>query len=126
MGSFKFNGIRKDYLFILMGFNRSAFAPIERDIMKVTGLAGGHLVRTNTDVRTIEVPVILKADDQANMQKRKEELADWLVHETPKELIFDDEPDRTYLAVVDGEADLDELVFRGRGKITFICLCHTN
>lgn len=121
MGSFKFNGIKKDYLFILMGFNRPAFAPIERDIMKVTGLAGGHLVRTNTGVRTLEVPVILKADDQADMQKRKEDLAEWLVHDTPKELIFDDEPDRTYLAVVDGEVDLDELVFRGRGKITFIC-----
>ncbi|WP_242296835.1 distal tail protein Dit [Bacillus cereus group sp. BfR-BA-01326] len=121
MGSFKFNGIRKDYLFILMGFNRSAFAPIQRDIMKVTGLAGGHLVGTNTDVRTIEVPVILRADNQASMQKRKEELADWLIHDTPKELIFDDEPDRTYMALIDGDADLDELVFRGRGKITFVC-----
>ncbi|QIW21334.1 distal tail protein Dit [Bacillus thuringiensis] len=120
-GSFSFNGIRKDYIFIRMGFNRPAFAPIERDIMKVTGLAGGHLVRTNTEVRTLEVPVILKADDQADLQKRKEDLAEWLIHDDPKELIFDDETDRTYMAVIDDEADLDELVFRGRGKITFVC-----
>lgn len=120
-GSFSFNGIRKDYIFILMGFNRPAFAPLNREIIKVNGLAGGHLIRTNTDVRKIEVPVILRADNQANLQKKKEDLADWLITDDPKELIFDDEPDRTYLAVVDDSADLDELVFRGKGKITFVC-----
>lgn len=121
MASFKFNGVKKDYLYILMGFNRPAFAPIEREIIKVNGLAGGHLIRTNTDVRRIEVPVILRASNQADMQKQKEDLAKWLITEDPKELIFDDELDRTYLAVLDGSADLDELVFRGKGKLTFVC-----
>ncbi|MCC2397541.1 phage tail family protein [Bacillus cereus] len=121
MGSFKFNGVKKDYLYVLMGFNRSAFAPIKRDILQVNGLAGGHLLQTNTEVRKIEVPVLIKAKNQAELQKIKEDMADWLITDEPKELVFDDEPDRTYLAVVDGELNLDELLFRGKGTITFIC-----
>ena len=49
-GSFSFNGIRKDYIFILMGFNRPAWSPVERDILKVPSKAGGYLLQTNTNV----------------------------------------------------------------------------
>ncbi|MGH0741942.1 distal tail protein Dit [Bacillus paranthracis] len=120
-GSFTFNGERRDYLFILMGFNRPAWSPIKRDILNVPGMPGGHLLQTETDVREIEVPVIMKAVDQADMQKVKEDLASWLITDEPKELVFDDELDRTYMAVIDGEAELDELVFRGKGSIKFVC-----
>ncbi|MCP1285375.1 phage tail family protein [Bacillus sp. S0635] len=120
-GSFTFNGERKDYIFILMGFNRPAWAPIKRDFLDVNGMPGGHLLQTNTGKREIKVPVILKAVDQANMQKVKEDLAKWLITGEAKELVFDDEKDRTYMAVIDGEAELDELVFRGKGTITFVC-----
>ncbi len=37
------------------------------------------------------------------------------------ELIFDVEPNRTYLAVVDDSFDPDEFVKLGMGTITFIC-----
>ncbi|MGH0686397.1 distal tail protein Dit [Bacillus mycoides] len=120
-GSFTFNGERRDYLFILMGFNRTPWAPIERDILKAPGMPGGHIIQTNTNIREIEVPVILRATNQATLQKQKEDLASWLVTSEPKELIFDDEKDRTYMAVIDGEAELDELIFRGKGTIKFIC-----
>ncbi|MEC0166743.1 phage tail family protein, partial [Bacillus cereus] len=121
MTSFKFNGIKKDYLFILMGFNRSAWAPIERDILTVPGHPGGYHLQTNTKLRTIEVPVIVKAKDQVDLQKKKEDLACWLIQDEPKELIFDDEAERTYMAMLDGETDLDELIFRGKGTIRFVC-----
>lgn len=121
MASFTFNGVKKDFIFILMGFNRPSWAPIERELLRVPSKAGGYLARTNVQERVIEVPVILKVGNQADLQKRKEELADWLITDEPKELIFDDEPDRTYMAVVNGEAELDELLWRGKGKLTFIC-----
>lgn len=120
-GSFSFNGIRKDYVFILMGFSRPAWSPIERDILKVPSKAGGYLLQTNIDVRTIEVPVIIKSPNVNGMQKMKEDLADWLITDQPCELIFDDEPDRTYMAVIDGESDIEELIFRGKGTLKFVC-----
>ncbi|WP_255290510.1 distal tail protein Dit, partial [Bacillus cereus] len=49
------------------------------------------------------------------------DLAEWLFTEQPTELIFDDELDRTYLALIDGSIDLEELVNRGKGIITFVC-----
>src|SRR5690606_21362929 len=67
------------------------------------------------------VTVFNKADDISDLQKVKEDLAEWLIHDEPKELVFKDEPDRTYYAVVDGSLDLDELVRWGEGVITFIC-----
>ncbi|KAB2469425.1 phage tail family protein, partial [Bacillus sp. CH126_4D] len=65
--------------------------------------------------------VIKAKKDMADLQKLKEDLADWLYTEQPAELIFDDELDRTYLALIDGSVDLDEIVNRGRGIITFVC-----
>jgi len=48
-------------------------------------------------------------------------MAEWLIHDEPKELIFKDEPDRVYYALVDGELELDEIFSTGQGEITFIC-----
>src|SRR5690606_1399073 len=62
-----------------------------------------------------------KAENIIDLQKTKEDMAEWLVHDEPKELIFKDEPDRVYYAVVDGELELDEIFSTGRGEITFIC-----
>src|SRR5690606_10441158 len=76
---------------------------------------------TDVQVRVITVPVLVKAENISDLQKVKEDMADWLVHDEPKELIFKDEPDRIYYALVDDELELDEIFSTGRGEITFIC-----
>lgn len=118
---FTFNGIRKDYVFVLSGFSRPAWSPIERDILKTPGTPGGRLLQTNTDVRKITVPIMIRATNVLGMQKMQEDLAAWLVTDQPCELIFDDEPDRTYLAVIDGSFDPEEIIKRGKGELTFVC-----
>lgn len=119
--SFTFNNIRKDYIFTLMGFNRPVLSPIRRELLKVPHRPGGYLLNTVTEERQIDVPFVIKAKNQSDLQKVKEDLASWLITDQPCELIFDDEPDRTYLAVLDGSINLEELVFRGKGILTFIC-----
>lgn len=116
-----FNGIEKEYLTVLRGRKRPPWAPVQRNLITVTGMTGAHLSQTDTQVRVISVPVFLLADDMSDLQKIKEDMAEWLIHDEPKPLIFKDEPDRTYYAVVDGSLDLDELVRWGEGVITFIC-----
>jgi predicted phage tail component-like protein len=116
-----FRGIRKDYITVLRGRKRPPWAPIQRNILTIPGLPGGHLLNTEVGPRPLEVPVLIKADSFSNLQKLKEDLAAWLVTDTPQELIFDDEPDRVYYAVVDGSLDLEELVNCGKGTIKFIC-----
>ncbi|PET32781.1 phage tail protein [Bacillus anthracis] len=120
--SFTFNNIRKDYIQMLVGRKRPSWAPVKRRLVRVPHRAGAFLLNTETEERRIDVPLVIKAKkDMADLQKLKEDLADWLYTEQPAELIFDDELDRTYLALIDGSVDLDEIVNRGRGVITFVC-----
>ncbi|KAB2459736.1 distal tail protein Dit [Bacillus sp. CH140a_4T] len=120
--SFTFNNIRKDYIQMLVGRKRPSWAPVKRRLVRVPHRAGALLLNTETEERRIDVPLVIKAKkDMADLQKLKEDLADWLYTEQPAELIFDDELDRTYLALIDGSVDLDEIVNRGRGIITFVC-----
>ncbi|QOQ37147.1 tail fibers protein [Bacillus phage F16Ba] len=120
--SFTFNNVRKDYIQMLVGRKRPSWAPVKRRLVRVPHRAGALLLNTETEERRIDVPLVIKAKkDMADLQKLKEDLADWLYTEQPAELIFDDELDRTYLALIDGSVDLDEIVNRGRGVITFVC-----
>lgn len=107
---------------MLVGRKRPSWAPVKRRLVRVPHRAGALLLNTETEERRIDVPLVIKAKkDMADLQKLKEDLADWLYTEQPAELIFDDELDRTYLALIDGSVDLEEIVNRGRGVITFVC-----
>lgn len=107
---------------MLVGRKRPSWAPVKRNLVKVPHRPGAFFMNTETQERRIEVPIAIKAKkDMADLQKIKEDLAEWLFTEQPTELIFDDELDRTYLALIDGSVDLEELVNRGKGIITFVC-----
>lgn len=117
----QFRGIRKPYLKVLKGRKRPTFAPLQRNILTLPGLPGGYLQDTTTEVRIIEVPILVKTDFFSDLEKLKEDLAEWLVTEQPEELIFEDEPDRTYYAVVDSSLDIEKISEIGQGTIYFMC-----
>jgi predicted phage tail component-like protein len=121
MSGMKFNGIRKDYVTVLRGRKRPPWAPVRRNILTIPGMPGGYQESTDILPRPEDVPILIKAEDIADLQKVKEDLAEWLITDQPEELIFDDEDDRVYYAVVDGSLDLEEIVRVGHGVITFIC-----
>lgn len=118
---FSFNGKRNPNVIPLQGKKRPAWAPLERTFLEVPYYPGGRLLRTQTKMRKILVPIALLYDSAEEAEKLKEEIADWLITDQPCELIFDDEKDRTFLAVVDETLDLDQLVDLGEGSLTFIC-----
>ena len=72
-------------------------------------------------MRVLSIPVGIIVPDDTDLEMVKEEIASWLITDQPVELIFDVEPNRTYLAVVDDSFDLDEFVTLGIGTLTFIC-----
>lgn len=116
-----FNNIRKEFIEVLKGRKRPTFAPITHNIIKVPKRPGGYSNGYETDVRTIEVPILIKGNNISHIQKLKEELASWLVTSEPKPLTFDDEPDRVYYALISDQVDIEEIVHLGFGTITFIC-----
>lgn len=120
--NFSFNGIKKDYIEIAQGEARPFFAPIEHELIQVPGMPGAYPSFQKMGIRTITIPINIYYQTSAELQKIKEEMADWLITDEPKELIFDDEPDRVYYAKIDNTiSDLEEMIRFGRGTITFIC-----
>lgn len=94
---------------------------IKRNFLSVPGYPGARLLNTQTDIRVLLIPVGIIVPDGLDLETLKEEIADWLITEQPVELIFDVEPNRTYLAVVDEGFDPDEFVTLGKGILKFIC-----
>jgi predicted phage tail component-like protein len=119
--SLTFNGERRDYLTVERGRKRPTWSPITRNILTVLGRAGGYLQDTETQIRTITVPIFIKCNSMDELQKIKEDLALWLVHDKEKELIFDDEPDRVYYALIEDEPNLDDNWNYAKGELKFIC-----
>ena len=121
MSSFSFNGERKSYIHIERGWKRPAWAPLRRNLLNAPSYQGARLLSTDTDMRVLSVPVGIIAPNGIGTERLKEEIASWLITEQPAELIFDIENERTYLAVVDEEFNIDEFVDIGKGVLKFIC-----
>ncbi|WP_342515616.1 distal tail protein Dit [Sutcliffiella sp. FSL R7-0096] len=119
--SFYFDNITKTYIRALLGVERPAWAPIEHEIIEVPGSAGGITVEKKRKVRILYVPVEIRGNNTLNLQKVKEDLAKWLIKDDPRNLVFPDEPDRVYYAEITGELNLDEIVEKGKGLLTFLC-----
>ncbi|PEX50202.1 phage tail protein [Bacillus cereus] len=121
MTSFAFNKERKEFVQIEKGWKRPTWAPLKRNLLSVPGYPGARLLNTQTEIRILSIPVGIIVPDGGDLELLKEEIASWLITDQPAELIFDVEPNRTYLAVVDDGFDPDEFVTLGQGVIKFIC-----
>ncbi len=120
--SFSFNGVRKSFIFCEEnGREQSVFAPVTRNLLTFPGLPGALLESTDTKIRVIKQRVFYYELRGRELRKLEEELAAWLLTDQPVPLIFDDEPDRVYYAVVDGSFDIEESLEIGEGTITFFC-----
>ncbi|MGJ9381812.1 distal tail protein Dit [Salipaludibacillus sp. CF4.18] len=116
-----FNGIQKPWLIISQGKQRPPFAPINRNMLKVPGMKGAHLNRSEVDELPLSIPITIIANDR-NMEEIEEELANWLVTEEPSPLIYSDRPNKTYYAVFDGAIDdFKEIIDIGEGTLHFVC-----
>lgn len=116
-----FNGVRKEYLVTLRGKRRPPWAPLERDLIQIPGMVGAYHSGNRVQPRRLNIPVLIETKNLNELQKIKEDMASWLLTDGPKELIFDDEPDRTYFAMLDGEHGIDEIIRVGVGMLNFVC-----
>lgn len=121
MSSFSFNGVKKSYVKELIGWKRPVFAPVTRNMISIPGRPGAVHQGTDVGIRAIEIPIYISGSDVTHFFDLKEDLARWLITDNPRDLVFDDEPDKIYSAFVEGSLDLDELLKSGKGSITFIC-----
>ncbi|MFC4387525.1 distal tail protein Dit [Gracilibacillus marinus] len=120
--SFKFNGIKKDWLYIERGRRKAPFAPRRRNIISVSGYPGGYLESTDIEPLSIIQPIGFKVTSDEEALSRADELANWLITDEPVPLEFDDEPGRIYYAVVQNTLDdFEKIATLRSGSIQFIC-----
>lgn len=114
--NFSFNGVTKEYIEVLHGFQRPMIAPIEHDLYE--SRQNGVIVR-KARLAPIElsVPVVIKHRGRS-LEDVKTELNGWLFHQEAKRLVFEDDPDRNYLARL-LSVELEEYEHFAKGAITF-------
>lgn len=115
-----FNGISKSYLRVHYDLILPAWAPIKRNILVVPGMPGGYLESSEVEPLFLNVPVTIEKGSFEDIERMKEDLASWLITDEPKELIFENDPNRVRFAVVDGSFDAEKLVYKEKAIITFV------
>ncbi|KHE73151.1 distal tail protein Dit [Halobacillus sp. BBL2006] len=120
--SFTFNGVRKPWLHMTRGRTKPPFAPIRRETLEVPGMPGAYLRSSETEPLIFDQPIAFKAKDDEEALQYKDELSSWLITEEAAPLEFDDEPGRTYYAVVLNTIDdLSKIADLREGTIHFAC-----
>ncbi|MUV39483.1 hypothetical protein JNUCC1_03361 [Lentibacillus sp. JNUCC-1] len=123
MKSLKFNSIKKPWIYLLKGRQKAPFAAMRRNTITVMGMPGAHLTSTEIDPIVIRQPVGFVVNDDEHELQIKDELASWLYTEEPVPLEFDDEPGRTYYAVVQNTlSDFEKFAELRQGTVEFLIL----
>lgn len=116
----QFNGIIKNYVTVLQK-QRPFRATRNYEVLEVTGKPGGYLSEVSTEVLVIPVSILIDAPNHDLLLKYGEDLAKWFNVKEPKELIFGDEPNRSYFAVVNGSLIPEDKVTFAKLDIEFLC-----
>ncbi|MFD2046008.1 distal tail protein Dit [Ornithinibacillus salinisoli] len=120
--SLAFNGIRKDWLYLLRGRQESPYAPINNTMIRVPGMDGAHVSSSNSDELYVYQPVGFKVTDEEHEQELLDELKEWLITENDTEIQFDNVPGKTYI----GRLTLSMSDYRRDGSLrsgTLIFIC---
>lgn len=87
----------------------------------IPGRPGAWLSSVDEDVRTIPVQVMLRAPSVAELPAMLREVEAWLRSDSPQSLVFEDEPDLQYFAVLSGDLSLVRTRNVATGVVTFLC-----
>lgn len=117
----KLNGVNIPSFVKVNKVRFSVLPPIENNLLKVRGKYGLYNLGQDVGKRTITAEITIIAEQINGVMNATRELAEWLYHKEPVQLIISDEPDKYYLVLPDGNTEIDEIVNIGKGEITFVC-----
>ncbi|CAM3678901.1 phage tail family protein [Aeromicrobium ponti] len=122
MRSFSYKGISKENVFILKDKDLPVIAPVKHELLTIPKRAGALHTSTSTNVRVITLPIGFTLNENQTFSQMKEELAQWLVSDEPAPLILDEEPNRTYFALLDEIDSVEEIGGEvGLTSVRFVC-----
>ena len=120
MTTFNFNGHDfKDLLFV-NDISRPIM-PEQSSVTQNMGVTNGTTFMYNSfGEAEIKVKVTIIGNNPEDLQAKKQELAGLLYTEEPAKLIFSDTSMYYFMAIVDGQTEIDQTYNVGQGEITFI------
>ncbi|SMO93033.1 distal tail protein Dit [Melghirimyces algeriensis] len=123
MTGFNFNGEHSStYNLTVLNIQRSFHAPVQPRLITAPGKRGAYNFNdSDVDMLAFDVQVLLLEKGNQEYHKTRRKIAQWLFTNEEKPLVFDDEPDKTYLAMLSGETNIDRIGSSGTAKITFVC-----
>lgn len=123
MTGFSFNGGHTSaYNLTVLNIKRSLHAPVKPRLITAPGKAGAYNFNNpDIDMLVFDVQVLLLERGNREYHETRRKIARWLFTEEEKPLVFDDEPDKTYLAMLSGETNIDRFGSSGTATIIFVC-----
>lgn len=111
-----------DYGIIAKSVNRPLLPNLIKKEVITSGKSGSWDFNSNQyENRIITVDISNIETSIENLRINARNLASWLSQTSYKQLIFDDEPTKYYLAKVYSAVDFENIKRLGKGKITFEC-----
>ena len=119
---FTFNGKPASELIdVVSDIRRRILPPMENHLVSIPGSDGVYDYGFDYGELLIEIDMMLVGDNPTELRSRVRDLADWLGQKETKELVFEDEPNMTYFARLSDSTELEEIIYTGRGTLTFLC-----
>lgn len=106
---------------IVKKIHRSILPPIQNTRIAIPGKDGTEQIRTTKGDILLSVDIAILGTSRANYLSKAETLAKNLYFDEEKELILPDDPNRTYMAKLDGATDIEQFLMDGEGTLTFVC-----
>lgn len=121
--SFTYRGIRSEDLDLeILDVRRGVLPVVDPKTLNIPGRPGTFFMRSEYGARTFEVDILIKKQlTTTALQLKVRDIANFLDAEPGLgELIFDDETDKKYNAIVTGQTPADQIVDFRMGTITFL------
>ena len=106
---FTFNNQRKEYIQLERGWSPPTWEPLKRNF-KHAWISRRKIIRNGNRSSSTFCPCGIIVPDGTDLETLKEEIATWLITEQATELTFDTKLDRTYIAVIDEDFNVDNFM----------------
>lgn len=117
---FTFNGIHCEDLGVrVKEVSKSILPSIENQSTDIK--YGGWHTGIRVTPREITISIYIDGLNFYSYEEKVRAVADWLFTETPQRLFLDEEPDIYYEAIIEGDTDIEQVLWYGEAEITFIC-----
>lgn len=121
MITFTYNGVDFSGLLDVNDIRGRSITPSEIPTSTVPGMRGAHIGKKRHITRIIEIDVTIKGGSVQGLRDAVNLLSARLDYDEVKPLVFSDEPELTYYAILTGEAIEEDIKSYEQTTITFLC-----